>query len=122
MVIKHLQATASTLKPVKLDEIPNTLLAWIRIYEVCESLPVAIGDDLSLTFHLMQKVVGNDEKLKELFDVIERADASIFQPLQGWSHQTSSTGTRQLSPEIDRLIGIFCSCVPRPQRFLISSF
>ena len=50
-----LQATAGALKFVpipNLDQIPNTLLAWIQIYEVCESLPVAIGDDLSLTFHL----------------------------------------------------------------------
>ena len=123
MVIKHLlQATANALKSVKLDETSNTLLAWICIYEVCGSLPVAIDDDLSLTFHLMQKVVGNDEKLKELFDVIERADEFIFSPLKDWamSHQTSSTRTRQLSLEIRSLIRIFCSCAPRPQRFLIS--
>ena len=77
---------------------------------------------ISLTFHLMQKVVGNDEKLKELFDVIERADEFIFSPLKDWamSHQTSSTRTRQLSLEIRSLIRIFCSCAPRPQRFLIS--
>ncbi|SRR5258708_752595 len=53
--IKLLLRTAvHALKSVpipNLDQIPNTLLEWIQIYEVCESLPVAIGNDLLLTFH-----------------------------------------------------------------------
>ncbi len=50
-----LRTAARTLKIVNLDEIPNTFLGWIETYQVCESPPVAIDDDLScsLTFTLI---------------------------------------------------------------------
>ncbi len=68
----------------------------------------------------MQEVVENDGKLEDLLNMIKRVDEAIFQPLKDSSRRTSSTTPRQLSPEINRLLKIFCSCVPRLQRPFIS--
>ncbi|KAF8334948.1 uncharacterized protein EI90DRAFT_379998 [Cantharellus anzutake] len=73
-----LQAAATALKftPIKnLDQIPNTLLACISIYE---------------------DVKGNSEDLKQLCIVIQQTQASVLEPLQKW--------TGEVPPELDSLV------------------
>ncbi|KAF8336313.1 uncharacterized protein EI90DRAFT_158600 [Cantharellus anzutake] len=60
-------ATALKLAPIpNLDQIPNTLLSWLQVYET-------IGN--------------NDENLKGLDDEVRNAHETIFRPLQLWTGQ-----------------------------------
>ncbi|KAF8312160.1 uncharacterized protein EI90DRAFT_747254 [Cantharellus anzutake] len=72
-------ATALKLAPIpNLDQIPNTLLSWLQVYETIDN---------------------NDEDLKGLDDEVRNAHETIFRPLQLW--------TGQVPPAIGDLIQRF---------------